>query len=68
MVEPTCINSGTASTYLTMQYLGQLEQQVKIFLAAHAIATSNHNRSTLQVMLGSLHVVVEHFYYEGRPR
>ena len=48
-----------------MQHLSQLEQLVEVLLAAHTVTTSYNDRCTLQVVLGSLYVVVKHLYYES---
>ena len=62
VVDPTSIHSCTAATYLTMEYLGQLEQLLETFLRTNAITTSYHDGRTLQVVLGSLYMVVEHLH------
>ena len=64
VIEPASIHSGTRATNLTMQHLCQVEQQVEVLLRAHAVTTSHHDRRTLQVVLGSLHMVVEYFHNE----
>ena len=64
VVNPTCIYRGTGSTYFTMEQVSQLEELVETFLASHAITAGYNDGRTLQVVLGSLHVVVEHFYNE----
>ena len=68
MVYPTGIDSRTASAYLAMKLLGKLEQQVKTFLAAHAIATSHNNRRALEVVLGCLYMTVKNFHDISRLR
>ena len=68
MVDPTCVNSSTTGTDLAMELLGQLEQQVKAFLAAHAIATSHDNRRALEVVLCRLDMAIQHLNNIGRLR
>ena len=65
VIQPTSIYSGTRTTNLTMQHLSELEQLVEVLLRTHTITTGNNDGSTLQVMLSSLNVVVEHLYYES---
>ena len=65
VIQPACVNSSTATTNLTMQHLSELEQLVEVLLAAHTITTGYNDRCTLQVVLGSLHVVVQHLYDES---
>ena len=63
VVEPSCINSSTRATNLTMQNLSQLEQLVEALLRTYTISTSNNDRSTLEIVLSSLNMVVENLYY-----
>ena len=56
------IHSGTAGTYLAMQFLGKLAEQVEALLAAHAIATGHDDGRALQVVLGFLHMALDNFY------
>ena len=64
VVYPTCINSCTGSTYLTMQEMSQLEELVETFLASYTITAGYNDGRTLQVVLGSLYMVVEYLYDE----
>ena len=64
VIYPTCIYGSTGSTNLTMQEMSQLEELVETFLASYAITTSYNDGRTLQVVLGSLYVVVEYLHYE----
>ena len=43
-----------------MEHLGELEEHVEALLRAHAVATTDHDGGTLEVVLGGLHMVVEH--------
>ena len=42
-----------------MEHLGELEELVETFLGTYAIATSHDDGSTLEVVLGGLHMMVE---------
>ena len=64
VVYPTCINSCTGSTYLTMEEMSQLEELVEAFLASYTITAGYNDGRTLQVVLGSLYMVVEYLYDE----
>ena len=64
VIHPTSVNGSTRSTYLTMEQVSQLEELVKAFLATYTVTTGNNDRRTLQVVLGSLYVVVEYLHYE----
>ena len=68
VIYPTCIYGSTGSTNLTMQEMSQLEELVETFLTSYAITTSYNDGRTLQVVLGSLYVVVEYFHYEVLSR
>ena len=63
VVNPSCINGGTASAYLAVKYLCQLEQLVETFLRTNSIATGNNDGCTLEIVLGSLNMVVENLHY-----
>ena len=60
VVEPACIDGSTRSAYLAVEHLGQFEQLVEAFLRTDAITAGNDDRRTLEVVFGSLHVMVEH--------
>ena len=60
VVEPTSIDGGTRSAYLAVEHLGQFEQLVEAFLRTDAITAGNDDGRTLEVVLGSLYVMVEH--------
>ena len=47
-----------------MQEMSQLEELVETFLTSYAITTGYDDGRTLQVVLGSLYVVVEYLYYK----
>ena len=64
VIYPTCIYGSTGSTYLAMEKMSQLEELVETFLASYAITAGYNDGRTLQVVLGSLYVVVEYLYYE----
>ena len=63
MVYPAGINGSTATANLTMENLGKLEELVETFLRAYSVTACNNDGSTLEVVLGSLYVVVEYLYY-----
>ncbi len=65
VIQPACIHSSAASAHLAMQHLSQLEQHVEVLLRAHAVTTGYYDGSTLQVVLGGLHMVVEHLHNES---
>ena len=64
VIYPACIYGSTGSTYLAMEEMSQLEELVEAFLASYAITAGYDDGRTLQVVLGSLYVVVEYLYYE----
>ena len=68
VIYPTCIYCSTGSTYLTMEEMSQFEELVEAFLASYTITASYDDGRTLQVVLGSLYVVVEYLYYEVLSR
>ena len=68
VIYPTCIYCSTGSTYLTMEEMSQFEELVEAFLASYAITAGYNDGRTLQVVLGSLYVVVEYLYYEVLSR
>ena len=68
VIYPTCIYCSTGSTYLAMEEMSQLEELVEAFFASYAITAGYDDGRTLQVVLGSLYVVVEYFYYEVLSR
>ena len=51
-----------------MKEMSQLEELVEAFLASYTITTGYNDGRTLQVVLGSLYVVVEYLYYEVLSR
>ena len=65
VIYPTCIYCSTGSTNLTMEEMSQFEELVEAFLASYAITAGYDDGRTLQVVLGSLYVVVEYLYYES---
>ena len=68
MIYPACIYGSTRSTYLTMEEMSQFEELVEAFLASYAITAGYDDGRTLQVVLGSLYVVVEYLHYEVLSR
>ena len=48
-----------------MEHLGELEEHVEALFAAHAIAAGDDDGGALEVVLGGLHMVVEHFHHES---
>ena len=64
VIYPACIYCSTGSTYLAMEEMSQLEELVETFFASYAITAGYNDGRTLQVVLGSLNVVVEYLYYE----
>ena len=63
VVNPSSINGGTASAYLAVENLCQLEQLVETFLRTNAVASGNNDGCTLEIVLGSLNMVVENLHY-----
>ena len=59
VVNPSGIYGGTRATYFAVKYLCQLEQLVETFLRTYTISTGYNYWRALEVVLGSLHVVVE---------
>ena len=51
-----------------MEEMSQFEELVEAFFASYAITTGYNDGRTLQVVLGSLYVVVEYLYYEVLSR
>ena len=47
-----------------MEEMSQLEELVETFLASYTITAGYNDGRTLQVVLGSLYVVVEYLYYK----
>ena len=68
VIYPACIYGSTGSTYLTMEEMSQFEELVETFLASYAITACYNDGRTLQVVLGSLYVVVEYLHYEVLSR
>ena len=68
VIYPACIYGSTGSTYLTMEEMSQLEELVEAFLASYTITAGYNDGRTLQVVLGSLYVVVEYLHYEVLSR
>ena len=64
MVAPSGVNSSTACAYLTVKFLSKLEEQVEVLLRTYAVATCHNDGSTLEVVLSSLNMTVEHLYNE----
>ena len=64
VIYPACIYGSTGSTNLAMEEMSQLEELVETFLASYTITTGYNDGRTLQVVLGSLNVVVEYLYNE----
>ena len=62
MVAETCVNGGAAGANLSVKNLRKLEEHVETFLAAHSVTSGNNDGSSLEVMLGLLHMVVEDFH------
>ena len=68
VIYPTCIYCSTGSTYLAMEEMSQLEELVETFLASYTITAGYYDGRTLQVVLGSLYVVIEYLHYEVLSR
>ena len=68
VVDPSGIYSGTRATYLAVKHLGQLEELVESFLRTYTISTGNNNGRTLEVVLGSFYVMVEHLNHVSLSR
>ena len=64
VIYPACIYGSTRSTYLAMEEMSQLEELVETFLASYTITAGYNDGRTLQVVLGSLYVVVEYLHYK----
>ena len=62
VVHPSCVDSSTAGTYLTMKLLGKLEEHVETLFGADTISAGYDNRRSLEVVLGSLDVAVDDFH------
>ena len=62
VIYPACIYCSTGSTNLAMEEMSQLEELVETFLASYAITAGYNDGRTLQIVLGSLYVVVEYLY------
>ena len=63
VVNPSGVHGGAACSHLAVQLLGQLEQLVEALLAAHAIASGHNDGCAFQVVLGGLHVAVDHLHH-----
>ena len=61
VVNPACIDSSTASTYLCVKLLSKLEQEVEAFRTAYAITAGDDDRSAFEVVLCLLHVATSCF-------
>src|SRR3712207_75390 len=62
MVYPTRVYSGTTGTNFSVQFLSQLEELIKSFLATYTITTGHYDCSTLQIMLRSLNMTVDNLH------
>src|SRR3712207_8785200 len=62
MIYPTCVNSSTTGTNLSVQFLSQLEELVKSFLASNTITTGHYDSSTFQIVLRSLNMTVDNLH------
>ena len=57
------IHGSTAGTYLAMQFLGQVEEELEILARAYAIASGHHDGCSLEVVLGTLHVALNDLHH-----
>ena len=64
VVAPASVNGSAACAYLAVKLLGKLEEHIEVLLRSYAVAASHNDRSTLEVVLCSLNVAVEHLYNE----
>ena len=64
VVAPASVNSSATCANLAVKLLGKLEEHIEVLLRAYAVATSHNDRSTLEVVLCSLNVAVEHLHNE----
>ena len=60
MVAESRVHGCAAGADLGVQHFRKFEKHVETFLAAHSVTTGNHDGSTLKIVLGLLHVMVEH--------
>ena len=63
MIGIACVNGGAAGAYFGVEFLGQFEQHIEVFAAAHAIATGNDDRCAFQIVFGLFYMAVDDFYY-----
>ena len=64
MFDETCIDSGARGSNFCTESIGEVEEELEVFLAAYAIAAGNDNRRVLDVYFRLFDVTVDDFNNE----